>query len=204
MQIKSGLVSKSKNNAELYQKIIDFPLDNPGARFPFSVQLAIDNDWSLDYTHQVIKEYKRFLFLMIVTGHKVSPSDQVDQAWHQHMLYSHSYWEDFCANTVHKQLHHWPAEGNPEFHDWYRKTVESYTQFFGNTPPEDIWVDPNIRLTARTYFIRTDREKNWVIPKWKVIGDVNKIVKHVRFILRFKLKQLRSKYFKKQAVKLIS
>ncbi len=204
MQTETGLISESKNHAELYQKIVDFPLDNPDVKFPFSVRLAIDNVWSLDYSIQVIEEYKRFLFLMIVAGHKVAPSDQVDQAWHQHMLYSYSYWEEFCANTVHKQLHHWPAEGNPEFHDWYGKTVESYTQFFGHHPPENIWIDPAIRLKTRTHFIRIDKEEYWVIPKWNVIEEVKKEFRNTGFALRFKYKLLSSKCFKKHSLNLMS
>lgn len=197
MQKETGVISENKNHVELYQKIVDFPLDNPDVSFPFSVRLAIDNDWSLGYAHQVIEEYKRFLFLMIVAEHKVSPSDQVDQAWHQHMLYSHSYWEAFCTNIAQKKLHHWPAEGNPEYHDWYGKTIDSYTQFFGYHPPENIWIDPAIRLKTRTYFIRIDREENWVIPKWNVIENVNREVKDIGVVLRSKYRQLISKHLNK-------
>ena len=186
MKVKTGLISENKSHAELYQKIVDFPLDNPDVKFPFSTQLAIANDWSLDYTHQAIDEYKRYLFLMVIAGHKVSPSDQVDQVWHQHMLYSHSYWEDFCTHTVHKKLHHWPAEGNSEFHDWYEKTIESYILFFGHRPPKHIWVDPAVRLKTRTHFIRIDKEEHWVIPKWDVVKNVNKALKQIERVLRVK------------------
>jgi hypothetical protein len=133
---KTALCSNDKKHHQLYQKIIDFPLDNAKAVIPFSVQLGIDNSWSCSYTKQVIREYKRYLFLMIVAEHKVSPSDQVDQAWHLHMIHSHAYWEEFCGKTVQKKLHHWPAEGGSEYRDWYRMTINSYIRFFGHRPPE--------------------------------------------------------------------
>jgi hypothetical protein len=155
----------SQQYLALYQKIVNFPLDDKAMIIPFAVQLAADNAWSVEYSEQVIKEYKRYLFLMMVAGHKVSPSDQVDQAWHQHMLCSYSYWEDFCENTVQTKIHHWPAGGSTDFHDWYAKTITSYTRFFGHPPPENIWVSPAMRLKTRTYFIRVDKEKNWVFPK---------------------------------------
>lgn len=197
MQTITGEYLSNKKHADLYQEIVDFPLDNKEAKVPFSVRLAIDNVWSLDYTHQVIVEYKRFLFLMVAAGHKCAPSDQVDQAWHQHMLYSHSYWEKFCTNTVHKQLHHWPAEGNTEFYDWYGKTVDSYIKFFGHRPPENIWIDPVVRLNSKTHFIRIDQEENWIIPKWNLIKDVKNAFKQIGFAYRFKYKLLISNCLKK-------
>ncbi len=190
MQTITGTCLSNKKHTDLYQKIVDFPLDNKEAKVPFSVRLAIDNVWNLDYTHQVIVEYKRFLFLMIVAGHKCAPSDQVDQVWHQHMLYSHLYWEKFCTNTVHKQLHHWPAEGNTDFYDWYGKTVDSYIKFFGHRPPENIWIDPVVRLNSKTHFIRINQEENWVIPKWNLIKDVKNAFKQIGFAYRFKYKLL--------------
>ncbi len=63
MKTLTGLCGNNKKQADLYQKIVDFPLDNPKEKVPFSVRTAIDNVWSLDYTHQVIDEYKRFLLL---------------------------------------------------------------------------------------------------------------------------------------------
>ena len=195
MQTATGLCIKHKKYTDLYKKIVDFPLDNTEVSVPFSVRLAIDNVWSLDYTHQVIIEYKRFLFLMIVAGHKVAPSDQVDQVWHQHMLYSHSYWEEFCTETVHKKLHHWPAEGNPEFHDWYGMTIESYIKFFGICPPDNIWIAPIVRLTNRTHFIRIDKEENWIFPKWNLVERINKAFEQISSAIRFKYKLLISNYF---------
>jgi hypothetical protein len=176
---KRSLCSSDKKHHELYQKIIDFSLDNAKAKTPFSARLAIDNAWSFNYTKQLIEEYKRFLFLMIAAGHKVSPSDQIDQAWHLHMMYSHIYWEEFCGNTVHKKLHHWPAEGNGEFHDWYTMTINSYIRFFGYRPPENIWPDPDIRFKTRSCFVRIDREKNWILPKLNVTGCIKNIFKNI-------------------------
>ena len=160
---KISLLSDNKKLFDFYKKILSYPLDNVNAISPFSSRLAVDNVWCIDYTKQVIVEYKRFLFLMLVAGHKVAPSDQIDQAWHLHILSSYAYWEDFCGNTVHKKLHHWPAEGDREFHDWYRMTINSYIRFFGHCPPENIWVNPQTRLTAKTRFIRVDNEKNWIV-----------------------------------------
>ncbi|MFN7895442.1 MAG: hypothetical protein ACK535_03795 [Cyanobacteriota bacterium] len=37
-----------------------------------------------------------FLFLAVEAGHPVSPSRPVDLAWHQHLLDTRRYWQEFC------------------------------------------------------------------------------------------------------------
>ena len=32
-----------------------------------------------------IEEYRKFVFLALVAGHQITPSDQVDQVWHLHL-----------------------------------------------------------------------------------------------------------------------
>ncbi|MEO0455971.1 MAG: hypothetical protein AAF152_05215, partial [Cyanobacteria bacterium P01_A01_bin.114] len=71
--------------AELYERIQSFSLDQPDAQLSFSKRLARDNHWSLDYAQEVIEEYKKFAFLAVAAGHPVTPSDHVDQAWHLHL-----------------------------------------------------------------------------------------------------------------------
>ena len=66
------------------------------------------------YTDRVIEEYRKFLYLLASAGHPVTPSDQVDQAWHLHLTYTRSYWEDLCEKTIGKPLHHGPTKGGAE------------------------------------------------------------------------------------------
>lgn len=79
----------------LYERIQHFNLDNTDELTPFSKKLSRSNNWTIEYTHRVIEEYKKFVFLAVVVGHTVTPSEQVDQAWHLHLTYTKSYWEDF-------------------------------------------------------------------------------------------------------------
>src|SRR5690242_10295867 len=69
----------------LWIRIAGFLLDDPEAKMPFSCRLARDNGWSHDYACRVIAEYKRFCYLALVAGHPVTPSEEVDQAWHLHL-----------------------------------------------------------------------------------------------------------------------
>ena len=94
------LREKDVHDDDLWQRIDAFSFDEPGVSFPFSRRLARENDWSLYFAKRVIIEYKRFCYLAMRAGHPVAPSDEVDQAWHLHLLYSVGYWEEFCARIL--------------------------------------------------------------------------------------------------------
>ena len=70
---------------------------------------------------RVCEEYRRFLFLCCIADHVVTPSDDVDQAWHLHLTYTQSYWYDLCADVLGRPLHHTPTEGGEEQHAFYRE-----------------------------------------------------------------------------------
>ena len=72
----------------LLARIEAFGLDVPGAPDPFSRRLARENGWPTAYAERVVREYRRFVVLAVSAGHAVTPSEQVDQAWHLHLLYS--------------------------------------------------------------------------------------------------------------------
>ena len=91
---------------ELYGRIKAFCFDDGEAVFPFALRLARDNGWSKAYTARAIAEYRKFAFLAVVAGHPVTPSDQVDQVWHLHLLYTRSYWKRFCQEVLKRPLHH--------------------------------------------------------------------------------------------------
>lgn len=155
-------------NTELWKTIESFSFDSPGADFSFSERLRRENGWSEEYTSQVLDEYRRFLFLCVEAGHPVTPSDQVDQAWHLHLCYTQSYWEDLCRDTLGKLIHHGPTRGGSgeaaKFTDWYEATLESYARLFGRRPPENIWPAPAERF-RRTEWIRVDKSKQLLISK---------------------------------------
>jgi uncharacterized protein (TIGR04222 family) len=157
------------NQRELYQNIEAFSLDETDAALSFSKRLARDNSWNFNYTQRVIAEYKKFAFLAVVAGHPVTPSDQVDQVWHLHLVYTHSYWDEFCPNVLGMPLHHGPTLGgdseHSKFNDWYHKTLASYEHFFEQKPPEDIWPPARIRFGRDVNFRRINTQENWILQK---------------------------------------
>ncbi|ESA32899.1 hypothetical protein N836_23980 [Leptolyngbya sp. Heron Island J] len=161
--------SMTAEQLELYERLQSFSLDQEDVQLSFSKRLARDNGWSMQYAGRAVDEYKKFVFLAIAAGHPVTPSDQVDQVWHLHLTYTRSYWGDFCSKVLQTPLHHDPTRGgddeNEKFYDWYRKTLESYEQFFEQQPPVDIWPAPEERFDRDLQFVRINTQQNWILPK---------------------------------------
>lgn len=164
--------SSSKMNTEesqLWQKIKSFKLDDVNASFSFVDRLRRENGWSYEFALRAVLEYKKFMFLICVTPHPLTPSNEVDQVWHLHLLYTESYWEDFCDKTLNQKIHHGPTKGGGEerdkFTDWYQKTKEVYREKFHINPPEDLWPSSEIRFSELN-FRRVNLHRNWVIPKF--------------------------------------
>ena len=153
----------------LWELLQGFGFDQADAQFPFSRRLARDNGWSHAFALRVVEEYRRFLFLAMQAGHPVTPSDQVDQAWHLHLVYTRSYWEDLCAGVLGQPLHHGPTKGGADeghkFHDWYQNTLDSYERLFGERAPEDIWPDAHTRFAEAAHLRWVNTRKYWLIPR---------------------------------------
>lgn len=151
----------------LWQSLENFRIGEPDASLSFSSRLAEENGWPSSYADRVERQYKRFLYLAIQADHAVTPSDQVDQAWHLHLAYTQSYWDDLCGTILKKPLHHNPTEGGPEqkarFIDQYERTLESYRRIFGEEAPADIWPPAGRRFSER--FRRVNLAKKWVVPR---------------------------------------
>ncbi len=153
----------------LLAQLESMQIEPEGAARSFVQRLAQENGWSLSYSRRVFDEYARFLFLAATSGHAVTPSDEVDQAWHLHLAYTKHYWEELCGRILGRPLHHGPTAGGAaeatRYRSQYAATLESYRSAFGSEPPGDIWPSVRERFAAR--YQRVDRRRNWVIPKVK-------------------------------------
>ena len=155
----------------LWKKVNAFSLDDPESDFTFTDRLARENSWDIEYAVRVVHEYKKFIFLICIADHPLTPSDQVDQVWHLHLIYTESYWVDLCQNTLGKNIQHGPTRGGKQekikYEDLYEKTKALYQSIFGYNPPADIWPPSDIRF-SEINFTRVNRHKNWIIPKMKI------------------------------------
>ena len=153
----------------LWARLCAFDLDEPSASLDFSRRLARENGWTHGFAVRVVEEYKRFLFLAMCAGHPVTPSDEVDQAWHLHLVYTRSYWDELCADVLRAPLHHGPTRGGAregaKFNQWYAQTRASYARFFGAEAPPDVWPDAQIRFGEAPHFRRVNARRSWIIDK---------------------------------------
>ncbi|MGH8607132.1 MAG: glycine-rich domain-containing protein [Gammaproteobacteria bacterium] len=170
----------NESQQAFYDRISQYSFDEGDEELTFAGRLARENGWTPSYTARVIEEYKRFVFLAVVADHPVTPSDQVDQVWHLHLTYTHSYWDRFCGQVLGKPLHHGPTRGSSDearkFDRWYQNTRESYARFFHHEPPTDIWPDASIRFGDDLHFQRINTKRNWVIAKPRLRGTAGKSV----------------------------
>jgi hypothetical protein len=155
-------------HSELLSRIEAFSLDEPGIEFTFTQRLAREHGWTVNYAQRVVREYKRFTFLAVAAGHPVTPSEDVDEAWHLHLLYTQSYWKKFCGEVLQRALHHQPTRvGGREgvkFREWYLQTLASYKEHFLEEPPPDIWPGVEQRF-AGVENRRVKLREHWMVPK---------------------------------------
>ncbi len=158
---------------DLWERIKAINLDAAGAEFPFTDRLARDNGWSRRYAARVVEEYRRFAFLAMRAGHEVTPSDEVDQAWHLHLTYTRHYWGPFIK-ALGRPLHHGPTAGGAgekaRYRENYEKTLASYKAQFGAAPPSDIWPAPERRFADAPHMRRINSRRAYVIDKNAVRG----------------------------------
>jgi hypothetical protein len=153
---------------QLWDRINNFQLDDPQAVFKFSERLARENGWSIHYTHRVLTEYKKFIFLCCVSEKGVTPSDSIDQAWHLHLAFTRSYWIDLCRDTIGREVHHNPTSGGEseaiKYDIFYTDTSQLYFDYFNEQPPVDIWPANEARFNE-VNFQRVNLDRYWLIRK---------------------------------------
>lgn len=98
------------------------------------------------FTFRAIEEYKKFVYLGVISDFIVTPSKYIDLIWHEHLLFSKAY-REFCNDVIEYQFDHQPelitTEDQTEiFTMQYLETLDLYRKEFGMEPPENIWGTP--------------------------------------------------------------
>lgn len=154
----------------LWQALSTMRIEPEGAALTFTRRLARENGWSTAHAAAVVQEYKRFLYLAALSVDPVTPSEQVDQAWHLHLAYTRHYWGELCARIVGRPLHHGPTAGGSaegrKFRALYAQTLARYRDTFGFPPPAAIWPPTEQRFAANYQWV--DRSQTIVLPRRSV------------------------------------
>ncbi|MHA7775184.1 glycine-rich domain-containing protein [Roseibium sp. M-1] len=167
-------------NAALWTRIAACHPDDVEADFRFSHRLARDNGWRKRYAERVVLEYLRFVYLSQLKAGIVTPSDEVDQAWHLHLTYTKHYWGCF-REALGQPLHHMPTKGGPDqaalFRQAYARTLDLYRDEFGE-PPADIWPPEDIRFGKAPHFQRVNTRDVWLISRPTLPGRLSTALNH--------------------------
>ncbi len=151
-----------RSDPALWARIAEYPIGIDGAAFSFAQRLARDNNWTPNFADQVMGEYKRFVYLATISEQQLTPSDQVDQAWHLHLLHTHDYWGRF-VETLGAPLHHGPTPGGraaaADYRCCYERTIARYCEEFGEHPPPSIWPDADTRFSVPLHYQRVDTRR---------------------------------------------
>lgn len=124
----------------------------------FAHKLAVKLGWDGHFASRAVLEYKRFIYLGVVSDFVVTPSAIIDQVWHQHILFSKAY-RSFCDEVIEYEFDHNPEllsmyDQTGTFGAQYLDTLALYKKEFGFEAPAAIWGTPKFdeqALPATTY-----------------------------------------------------
>ncbi len=111
----------------------------------FARKIAKKHDWKNNFAARALSEYKKFVYLGLISDFQVTPSKVIDVVWHEHLLFSKAY-RDFCNEVIHQPFDHHPEllpmeDQTGRFSAQYLDTIELYKKEFDIEPPADIWGD---------------------------------------------------------------
>jgi hypothetical protein len=112
----------------------------------FASKISRKLGWSQKFALKAIWEYKKFVYLGVVSDFSVTPPMVIDKVWHEHLLFSRGY-REFCTEVIDYNFDHnpelLPADGQTAtFNAQYEDTLELYKKEFAGDPPEEIWGKP--------------------------------------------------------------
>lgn len=153
----------------LHDELSRFEIGDKSCALTFIDRLCRENNWSQDYAKRCFEEYKRFIYLAMISDLSVTPSDEVDQVWHLHLTYTRSYWTDLCQTILKTPLHHGPTKGgqseSKKYRFQYQATLEKYLEVFEESPPSDIWPNGHQRFDQADKFVRLNTSRYFVLKK---------------------------------------
>ena len=109
----------------------------------FAGKIARKHDWKNKFAMKALAEYKKFVYLGIISDFQVTPSKVIDIVWHEHLLFSKAY-RDFCNEVILQPFDHHPEllpveHQTGRFSAQYLDTIELYKKEFDLEPPVDVW-----------------------------------------------------------------
>lgn len=152
----------------LWARLLDHPFADPARPLDFTARLAREQGLAREAAAALVDEYRRFCFLCCVEGEPMTPSADVDEAWHLHLTCTRDYWQHFCPEVLGTELHHDPTGGTRDegarYREQYARTLAAYARWFG-PPPERWWPSSRERFARPSRFRRIDTSRVWLLRR---------------------------------------
>jgi len=172
MTSQSQAAGWNTDQAALWQRLQAHAFEDADAALDFTRRLAREQAWSLHEARAAVAEYRKFCFLAAL-GYSVTPSVDVDEVWHLHLIYSRDYWQLFCGEVLRTDVHHGPTAGgraaDARYRDQYGATLRLYEQYF-DAPPPRWWPSRVTRFADAGVFQRVDKRRHWILAKPRLPG----------------------------------
>ena len=138
----------------LWQRVVEAFGGADAATKAFADKLARKLGWSTPFALKAVAEYRKFVYLGMVSDFPVTPSKVIDQVWHEHQLFTQGY-RSFCSEILGRHFDHHPElipadEQLANYQEQYRGTLALYEKEFNQDPPPDIWLVPKFQEATIT------------------------------------------------------
>ena len=135
----------------LWQQVVDAFGGTDAATKAFADKLARKLAWSRPFALRAVAEYRKFVYLGMVSDFPVTPSKVIDQVWHEHQLFTEGY-RKFCSEILGRHFDHHPelmpaTEQLATYQAQYHETLALYRNEFNQDPPAEIWLVPKFQET---------------------------------------------------------
>jgi hypothetical protein len=132
--------------AHLQERVLAMFGTADASTLAFASKLTRKLGWPRPFALRAIEEYKKFVYLGLVSPFPVTPPKIIDQVWHEHLLFSRGY-REFCRDVLQRDFDHNPElvptdEQTQAFQQQYQATLELYESEFNVVPPKAIWGVP--------------------------------------------------------------
>ncbi len=75
-------------------------------------RLSEKQNWTAQQAKETVRRYKNFLLLLLKYQDQVlAPAPDIDEAWHNHILFTRQYFRD-CQSIFGDYLHHFPSQNS--------------------------------------------------------------------------------------------
>ncbi len=81
-----------------------------------------------------VAEMIRFLSLISYSNEVLTPSQFIDNVWHEFILCTKAYY-NFCIKYFHCMIHHYPGGTDEENIQQYKRTLDLYHEYYGSPNP---------------------------------------------------------------------